>query len=374
METIIDSRYQLRERLGSGGAGGTWAATDLRLDREVAVKFTGDAQLSEAYLAGRLTHPGIVPVYDAGASENGPYMAMALCPGGSLADRILREGAMPADEARRVVIAVARAVAFAHGQGVLHNDIKPANILYDSAGAPLLADFGLATRIPVATIPAAASAEFAGTLPYLAPEVIAGDPPSTRSDIYALGATLFECLAGSPPRAGGWLALPPDIKITRELSDVLVHTLHPEPQRRFKTVDELIGALEPLAPPPVAALALPVAAPLPLARQSHRRTSLALAAATLAGVALISVAFGLERGQRDGDGAEGTGVVVDLATPTTEPAEAAVAATPIVEPQPVSDAQVVVEADDEDSKAVPPGRAKKEKDPDDKRNARDDDD
>ncbi|HET7739008.1 MAG TPA: serine/threonine-protein kinase [Tepidiformaceae bacterium] len=356
METIIDSRYELRERLGSGASGETWAATDLRLDREVAVKFTGDAQLSEAYLAGRLSPPGIVPVYDAGASENGPYLVMALCPGGSLAERIVREGALPADEARRVMAAVARAVAFAHEGGVLHNDIKPANILFDSGGAPLLADFGPATRIPLETIPAAASAEFAGTLPYLAPEVIAGEPPSPRSDIYALGATLFECLAGTPPRPGGWLALPPDVDVTRELGDVLVHSLHPEPQRRFKSVDELIEALEPPPSPPAAVVVPPVSAPLPLAHPARRRhASLALAAATLASIALISVAFGLERGQRDDASAlEDAGVGFDLATPTGAPVEPTVAVTP----QPAPGAQIVDEEDD-DSKPEPPGRAKK---------------
>ncbi len=195
--------------LARGGFAVVWEARQETLDRLVAVKVDQrrlDAEperlrfLREAGAAGQMSaHPGIVTVHDAGIlADDRPYIVMELCPGGSLT-RYLQEGSRPSQErVRDIGVQIADALAATHARGVLHRDVKPANILIDAYDRVGLADFGLAALPdPDAPRPTA----FEGVTPaYTAPEVLQGAPPAPAADVYSLAATLYALLAGGPPR------------------------------------------------------------------------------------------------------------------------------------------------------------------------------
>lgn len=198
-------RYLLIERIGEGGMGEVWRAFDRVLRREVALKrlrsdrlpaVARDRFVEEASTAARLRHPHIVTVHDVGVHEGRPYLTMDLIEGPSLAGRA------PLDprEAARIVAEAARALHFAHRQGFVHRDVKPANLLLGEGGRTLVTDFGLATEAG-----ASASREVAGTPEYMSPEQVLGHTAEVdaRSDVYGLGATLYHLLTGRPPFAEG---------------------------------------------------------------------------------------------------------------------------------------------------------------------------
>ncbi|HVJ80601.1 MAG TPA: serine/threonine-protein kinase, partial [Planctomycetia bacterium] len=205
--------HELLERIGSGGMGTVFRARHLATDRLVAVKLVRadllhrlepDARdtltrrfAAEARAAAALDHPGIVPIYDAGEIDGWRYITMRLMEGGSLAD-LVRRGTTPA-EAAGLAVRIATALQHAHDRRVLHRDLKPANILLDAAGAPLIADFGLAKRSLSDSGEYSRSAPGVGTPGYMSLEQAAGAELTPRSDIYSLGATLFELLTGRPP-------------------------------------------------------------------------------------------------------------------------------------------------------------------------------
>lgn len=202
--------YQLERALGHGGAGVVWLASDSRLDRKIALKLypapaaaagpdcAQGLMLREARAAARLDHPNVAAVHDVGRTDDGmAYMAMTWCEGGSLADR-LRVGALPVDDALAMAVDLASALAAAHGQGVLHRDVKPGNVLFDADGRARLGDFGIALRSS-----GAPGGDCSGTLPYMAPEILRGAPADARSDLWSLGVTLFEALSGVAPFRGG---------------------------------------------------------------------------------------------------------------------------------------------------------------------------
>ncbi|WP_165248237.1 serine/threonine-protein kinase [Paludisphaera soli] len=198
------SGYELEAIIGRGGMGVVHRARQVGLDRLVALKRiaagtdASPAQLArfrvEAEAAARLRHPNIVPIHDVGVIDEAPFYAMELLEGGSLADR-LAAGPLPAHEAATL----ARAIAHAHREGVVHRDLKPPNILFDAEGAPKVADFGLAKLLGAG--PATRTGALMGTPSYMAPEQASGstvgDGPAV--DVYALGAILFECLTARPP-------------------------------------------------------------------------------------------------------------------------------------------------------------------------------
>ena len=204
--------YELLERLGRGGMGVVYRARQCSLDREVALKvlaagpWAGEDFIerlrTEARHAARLAHPHIVSVFDVGQHDEFCFYTMRLVEGETLRERLVREPPLDRFEAVRIALAIAEALVYAHGLGVLHLDIKPANILLDAGAEPHLADFGLARRIDVGD--AQAPTEISGTPHYMAPEQAKpGRRPLTASaDIFALGATLFEMLAGRTPRDG----------------------------------------------------------------------------------------------------------------------------------------------------------------------------
>ncbi|MEV8461541.1 protein kinase [Streptomyces griseosporeus] len=188
-------------RIGSGGMADVYEGVDTRLRRSVAVKVfrpgpdpqTEDRLTAEAVLLARLQHPGLVTVYDAGRHDDRTYLVMQLIEGPTLRG-ILASGALPERRVVEVGAALARVLAYVHQSGVVHRDIKPSNILLDTAGAPHLADFGIA-RLANATRHTAPDV-LIGTAAYLAPEQVKGRQIGPAADVYALGLVLLECLKG----------------------------------------------------------------------------------------------------------------------------------------------------------------------------------
>lgn len=201
--------YELLEEIGRGGMGVVYRAKQLSLNREVAVKMilrgalASDADHSrfqaEAAAAARLDHVGIVPVYEVGVLQGRPYFTMKRIEGKTLS-QIVADGPLASKQAAEIVVKVARAIHFAHEQGVLHRDLKPSNMLIDSDGQPHVTDFGLAKQI---TDPHSLtrSGAILGTPGYMPPEQAAGQRGQLgpASDVYSLGAILYHLLTGRPP-------------------------------------------------------------------------------------------------------------------------------------------------------------------------------
>lgn len=204
--------YELLAELGRGGMGIVYQARQPRLDRITAIKMLrpGAAANSaetvrfrqEAISAARLDHPHVVPVYEVGEAEGRPYFSMQYVAGTTLAER-LATGPMPAREAAAILLPICEAVHAAHVQGVLHRDLKPSNILIDQDGRPLVTDFGLAKRIEDDSSLTHTGA-ILGTPTYMAPEQAAGSRGriGPTSDVYSLGAILYQMLTGRPPLQG----------------------------------------------------------------------------------------------------------------------------------------------------------------------------
>ena len=201
--------YELIQEIGRGGMGVVFLARQISLNREVAVKMilrgrlASDADLqrflAEAASTAKLEHPNIVPVYDVGDFDGRPFFSMQFVPGETLADR-LNHGPLPQREAAEIVTRIARAVAFAHEQGVFHRDLKPSNILLSAEGQPLVMDFGLAKEVDTKD-DLTRSGMLIGTPAYMSPEQASGrramvGPPS---DIYSLGCVLYFALTGRAP-------------------------------------------------------------------------------------------------------------------------------------------------------------------------------
>jgi hypothetical protein len=189
--------------IGRGGFGVVYRARQFELDRWVALKVVTGAVDDEALLrferersvlGARSGHPAIVTVHGSGRTRSGaPFLVMELLGGGSLADAVRRDGPLPVAVAVDLLVQLCGAVASTHAAGVLHRDIKPENVLLDDRGRAKLVDFGMATPIGEAT---PSTSGVTATVGHAAPEVLVGDPPTTRSDVYSLGSTLFSLLAG----------------------------------------------------------------------------------------------------------------------------------------------------------------------------------
>jgi eukaryotic-like serine/threonine-protein kinase len=205
---VIADRYQPIEQIGTGGMATVWKARDTLLGRFVAVKrllphLAGDPEAAarfkrEAQAAARLSHPGIVTVFDTGEDADGPFIVQELVDGTTLAAHLAQTGALGPQPVIDIVSQVAAALDHAHALGVIHRDIKPANLIIESDGRVRLADFGIARTVDdPATI--TSSGELIGTITYLAPEILAGRPATPATDIYSLGAVTYELLSGRPP-------------------------------------------------------------------------------------------------------------------------------------------------------------------------------
>ncbi|GGK68216.1 serine/threonine protein kinase [Streptomyces flaveus] len=208
---VIAGRYRLESRLGRGGMGVVWRASDLLLGRQVAVKELSvdpslpeeesrsqrERTLREARAVAQLEHPNIIVVHDVVEDDERPYMVMELIEGSSLADRISSDGPLDAAEAARMGVALLGALRRAHGAGVLHRDLKPANVLVSDEGRVVLTDFGIA-RVEGATT-LTENGSFVGSPEYTAPERMSGARTGPESDLWSLGALLCTALSGESP-------------------------------------------------------------------------------------------------------------------------------------------------------------------------------
>ncbi|RYJ02516.1 MAG: serine/threonine protein kinase, partial [Actinomycetales bacterium] len=207
---LLDGRYRLHEVLGSGGMGAVHRAEDTRLQRIVAVKVlphtaTDDLararMRTEARLAGSLHHVGVAQVFDyveTSESVDGlAYIVMEHVEGHSLAELLRETGPMPVEQVMSVLVQVSDALAAAHAAGVVHRDVKPANIMLTPAGRTVLVDFGIAWSD--ANEPLTATGTLIGTADYLSPEQAAGRTAGPLSDLYSLGVVAHHCLTGTSP-------------------------------------------------------------------------------------------------------------------------------------------------------------------------------
>ena len=201
--------YEVLEEIARGGMGVVYKAQQKALGRTVALKMILSGQLAsdedvrrfynEAEAAGKLDHPGIVPVYEFGQHEGQHFFSMGYVAGPSLSD-CLSDGPLAPDQAAAIMIKVSQAIAYAHARGVIHRDLKPANVLLEPDGSPRITDFGLAKRIE-ADERLTSTGQILGTPGYMAPEQASGnvDEINEAADVYALGAVLYALVTGRPP-------------------------------------------------------------------------------------------------------------------------------------------------------------------------------
>src|SRR5256886_134188 len=260
--------YELLEEVGRGGQGVVFRARQKSLNRTVALKVISLGQWAskahlkrfrlEAEAAARLEHPGIVPIHEGGERDGSCYFSMKFVEGGQL-DEVVRRAPMSIRQATELIAKVARTVHYAHEHGILHRDIKPGNILLDVKGEPHLTDFGLA-RLVESESSVTQTLDVLGTPSYMAPEQAMGNNAAVSSvtDIYGLGAVLYQLLTGQPPFAGGatyetiklLLDTEPrqprllNPKIDRDLSTICLKCLEKDPKRRYSSALALAEDLE----------------------------------------------------------------------------------------------------------------------------------
>jgi tRNA A-37 threonylcarbamoyl transferase component Bud32 len=265
----VPERYELLETVGQGAMGVVYKARDRALDRIVAIKTIqrqaeGDFEaiaarlLREAMTAARLSHPGIVTVYDVGRHRGTPYVVMEYFTGRTLA-AVLEDGPLSSDRAVHVVLQVCRALAYAHAQGVVHRDVKSSNIMIDAGWHAKLADFGVAH---VVDQPARDAGMMLGTPAYMAPEQARGGIPDARSDLFSVGVVLYEALTGDKPFPGDDVAqvlhdvvhvdpMPPREKnfaVPPALDVVVRRAMSKEPGDRYAEATALAEALAQASP------------------------------------------------------------------------------------------------------------------------------
>ena len=260
--SLFAGRYRIARELGRGGVSVVYAARDTQVGHDVALKLlvpspatanqTRERMRREVNAVRRLAHPNIVAVYD--FAEDGPYGAviMELVDGEDLDRRVRRSGALPPDDVVRVGSEVAAALAAAHRHGILHRDVKPKNILLDRDGRARLTDFGSARMEGDATI--TRTGAIVGTLAYMAPETAEGRRGDARSDVFALGMTLFHAVAGRlpdrpsphlplPPSATGYSPIAFDANVPLWLGHVIARATCADPADRYPTPTALADAL-----------------------------------------------------------------------------------------------------------------------------------
>src|SRR5829696_6560483 len=306
-KTLLDNRYDVGRTLGSGGMGEVYLARDRVLGRDVALKvlrrqYAGDGEFAERFKrearsAASLSHPNIVQVYDRGETEEGSsYIAMEYVPGGTLKERISKDGPLGAAEAAPLGAKVAEALGAAHDRGMVHRDIKPQNVLLTDKGDAKVADFGIARAASSATISRTGSVM--GTAGYMSPEQALGEPATPKSDLYSLGVVLFEALTGELPytadnpivvsmkHVNEPVCLPREIDPTvpEGMNALVTRLMAKDPEDRYASADELTDELRkisrgreltaaPVAAAPTRLQRAPVAASSPTRRVPAARPS-----------------------------------------------------------------------------------------------------
>ncbi|HSA54879.1 MAG TPA: serine/threonine-protein kinase [Gemmatimonadaceae bacterium] len=269
LQEALRDRYEILRELGRGGMAIVYAARDLKLDREVAIKVLlpdlaavmGSERFSrEIHIAGKLSNPHILPIYDSGNANGQLYFVMPLVQGENLRARLDREKQLPIDEALRLTIEVAQALDYAHKQGVVHRDIKPENILLEG-GHAIVADFGIARAASSATEGTALTQTgmTLGTASYMSPEQVAAEKDlDGRSDLYSLACVTYEMLAGQAPFTGPnaaaimarqALEMPPSLQVVRntipdEVEDAVFQALAKSKVDRYESAGDFADALQ----------------------------------------------------------------------------------------------------------------------------------
>ena len=238
----LNGRYRLDAQIGAGGMSTVYRAFDMTLERQVAVKLmhreiaSDSDQLErfrrEARSVAQLSHPHIVGVIDAGEEDGRPYIVLEYVEGETLKDRIRRMGRLPIDEAIAYSIEIARALGAAHGQAIVHRDIKPQNVLVDEEGSAKVTDFGIARSLEEEGL--TADGRVLGTTDYVSPEQALGHDVDGQSDIYSLGVVLYEMLTGDVPFHGENQVSVAMKHVREDLPDVQV--LRPEVSARLAAV------------------------------------------------------------------------------------------------------------------------------------------
>jgi formylglycine-generating enzyme required for sulfatase activity/tRNA A-37 threonylcarbamoyl transferase component Bud32 len=271
LQDALGEAYQVEKPLGAGGFAVVYLVRDLNLKRRLAVKVLSpdlitsrtvlDRFRREAETVAQLSHPHIVPLHFIGQKDDLLYLVMECIDGGSLADRIEKEGRLPPADVARILREVAGALDYAHKRGVIHRDIKPHNILIEAeTGRSLVTDFGIARTAEGGSL--TATGMLVGTPAYLSPEQVAGEGGDHRADIYALGVVAYEMLTGQPPFTGPTPTAvlmkrlgeppPPLAKVRPEapelLRDVIEGMLAGDPAQRFQSGGDVVRALDGLAP------------------------------------------------------------------------------------------------------------------------------
>jgi ABC-type branched-subunit amino acid transport system substrate-binding protein/DNA-binding beta-propeller fold protein YncE len=250
--------YRVESLLGRGGMGVVYRATDLSLDRPVALKLIApelaedkrfrERFLREPRLAAALDHPHVVPIHEAGEHDGQLYLAMRFVEGSDLKSIVEREGKLAPERALALLAQIADALDAAHRRGLVHRDVKPANVLVDADGHAYLTDFGISKQLGGASTD---TGQMVGTLDYLAPEQIRGERVDGRADCYALACVLYECLAGEPPFRREteaetlWAHMhDPSPRLSAEpwLDPVLAQALAKDPAERYSTCGDLLAA------------------------------------------------------------------------------------------------------------------------------------
>jgi serine/threonine-protein kinase len=266
LNTALEDRYRIERELGAGGMATVYLAEDLKHHRKVAVKVLkpelasalgAERFLREIEIAANLTHPHILPVHDSGEADGLLYFVMPYVEGESLRQRLDRERQLPIDDALQIAREVAGALDLAHRRGVIHRDIKPANVLFEE-GQAVVADFGIAKAVAATGQERLTQTGLSvGTPQYMSPEQATGEPTDARSDIYSLGAVLYEMLTGEPPYTGPTTHAivakliterPIRPRVLREtvperVDQAVMKTLARSPADRFATAGELADVL-----------------------------------------------------------------------------------------------------------------------------------
>ena len=256
-------RFELRGELGRGAQSTVYLGFDPQLQREIAIKtlhfeHPDPAQntllLDEARMVGKLRHPNIVPIFEAGEAGGDLFLVFEYVPGKNLAEFLRASGALSPVKAINILRPILDALTHAHAQGIIHRDLKPSNILLDENATPRVMDFGIAARLDD---PRDTGESFSGTPAYMAPEYIERREISERSDVFAAGLVLFEMLTGRRAVAGNNLGeimqritrgdpirLPADIAVDEGLGSILYKSLSRDPELRYQTAKQFGEALD----------------------------------------------------------------------------------------------------------------------------------